>query len=99
VIIGDFNIVSVSSIPAEADAPLLIDADAMLPEAVAGKRLKAIGRGDAEFIKRSGVFDDVEFVHGAAEDFGGQLHMLPVPEFLCPFVAESFNHKDKLRAA
>ena len=43
VIIGDFNVMCVAILPAEADAPLLVDADAVLPTTVSLERFQAIG--------------------------------------------------------
>ena len=49
VVVNDLNILRSCSGPAEADAPLVVDADAVLTVAVALKRLKSIaGRGAQE---------------------------------------------------
>ena len=50
-IIDDFHIVGIAPEPAEADAPLVIDADAVLADAVAMEPLEAIPRGDSEVLK------------------------------------------------
>ena len=44
-IIGDFDVVSISIFPAEADAPVLVDPDAQLAIPVAFKGFQVVGRG------------------------------------------------------
>jgi len=45
-IIRDFHVVGVSFPPREADAPLIVDPNAVLSFAVSGQLLKPIRRGD-----------------------------------------------------
>jgi hypothetical protein len=53
VIIHNFNVVSVACAPAEANAPLLVDSDAVLAFAVALQRFQQVAGGTA--ICRSSV--------------------------------------------
>jgi len=48
VIVDDLDVVRVGSEPAETDAPLIVDSDAVLTRPVAGKFLKAIRGRDAK---------------------------------------------------
>ena len=43
VVVGDLDVVSISVLPGEAEAPLVIDADAVVPPTVALKFLEAMG--------------------------------------------------------
>ena len=45
VVMGDFDVVSISIFPAEADAPVLVDPDVQLAMPVAFKGFQAVGRG------------------------------------------------------
>lgn len=47
-IVDDLDVVGVCSEPAEADAPLIVDSDAVLASPVAGEFFKAVGGRDAE---------------------------------------------------
>lgn len=44
VVVRDFNLPGTTVRPAETDAPLIVDADAVLPRAVTVQRLEAVGR-------------------------------------------------------
>jgi hypothetical protein len=50
-IVYDFNIVSVSLAPTEADTPLVVDPNAVLPLPVSGQFLKAISWRDKKIIQ------------------------------------------------
>jgi hypothetical protein len=52
VVIHDFNLMCAILSPNKADAPLVIDADAVLPFAVALQRLKLVARGNPQASKR-----------------------------------------------
>ncbi len=43
-IIDDFNIVGMTCLPSEADAPLLIDPDAILSSSIAGQLFQTVAR-------------------------------------------------------
>jgi hypothetical protein len=43
-IVDNFYVVSISSAPYEADAPLIVDADAVLPVAVVFQSVKPVAR-------------------------------------------------------
>lgn len=50
-IVYDFNVVSVPLSPTEADAPLVIDPNAVLSLPVSGQFLKAVSRRDKKVIQ------------------------------------------------
>jgi hypothetical protein len=52
-IVGDLDVVSVGIFPNEANAPLIVNANAMLTLAVASQRLQAVARGSQQVPQRS----------------------------------------------
>src|SRR5438128_12681704 len=61
VVIDDLDIFRGVFRPAKADAPLVVDADAVLPLTVMLKRFKPVGRGNAKVVEPVGGGDQVEF--------------------------------------
>jgi hypothetical protein len=51
VVIGNFNVVHVAVSPEEADAPLLIDADAVLTRAVAAEDFEVVAWRETKVFK------------------------------------------------
>jgi hypothetical protein len=51
VVIHDFDIVSVTRLPAEADAPLIVDPNAPLSCAITSKSLEAVSRWNPEIVQ------------------------------------------------
>lgn len=49
VIINDFNVVGIAIMPAKTDAPLIIDADAVLSLSVTREYFQTIARRDSQF--------------------------------------------------
>ena len=54
VVVGDFDFSGTTVCPAEADAPLVVDADAVLPLTVTAQRLEAVGRRQPQVGQRRG---------------------------------------------
>ena len=52
-VVGDFHVLSIGARPAEAEAPLVVEADGVLAAAIAPQGLQAIARRHAE----EGQFD------------------------------------------
>lgn len=96
VVVNNFNFVRVSGIPAEADAPLIVDADAVLPGPVPLKGFKAVAGRNAESLQGGGGIEDVELVNGPLEKIGRKAGALALPELLRLLVAEVRNHPSKL---
>jgi hypothetical protein len=53
-IIHDFNVVGVTLVPKKADAPLVVDADAMLPFSIALQRFQTIARRSLQITQFGG---------------------------------------------
>ena len=51
VIVGDLDVVRVAVLPPEADAPLIVDANTVLPGAIPFQLLQAISGRDAEVLE------------------------------------------------
>jgi len=97
VIIGDFNFVGVVAFPMEADAPLVVDADAVLPESVAAQGFQAVARRDAEFFEVLCFVDDAKLVEGTALNLGGQLrNSLACENRGAPFVTKALYHANRI---
>jgi len=60
-IIHDFNIGHIASFPSEADSPLIVDTNAVLPLPVAFQRFKLIAGRLSEILKGSGTIQIEEF--------------------------------------
>lgn len=71
-VIHDLHVIG-TVVPAEADSPLIVDADAVLPRAVPAQRLQAISRRDAEVCKGDGVVEHSELAARARLNILGQL--------------------------
>jgi len=58
VVVAELDIMGVCVLPAEADPPLVVHANAVLSFAVAGKCLEAIARRDTQFVETNrGVYE------------------------------------------
>jgi hypothetical protein len=55
VIIDYFNVKCVTVLPCEADAPLVIDPDIVLPFAIAFQRLKPVARWHPKVLQQNGT--------------------------------------------
>lgn len=57
VIVGDFHLAGIKSIPPETHPILVVYPDAVLPGPVAFERLEAVARWQAQFVKTGGSFE------------------------------------------
>jgi hypothetical protein len=57
-IIHDFHVPGVAIVPAKADSPLVVHANAVLAQPVVLERLKTISRRRPEFVQRPGGIED-----------------------------------------
>ena len=62
-VVNDFNTVGVALTPGKADAPLAVDADAVLTGPVAFQGLQAISRRNAQVIQRNCIVQNFELAH------------------------------------
>ena len=67
-VVHDLDFMGVALLPSEADAPLIIDPNAVLPGALASKLLESVPGWDTQIIERLSRIDDDELAqHGALE--------------------------------
>jgi len=66
VVVHDLDVVGAGGSPSEAEAPLLVDADAVLPGTIAGQLLEAVTWWDPEITEGLGGIEDQEFAQRCA---------------------------------
>lgn len=71
-VINNFNTMRASISPGKADAPLAVDADAVLPGSVAFEGFQPVPWGNAQVIQGDGVVQDFELAHGCTLDIRRQ---------------------------
>jgi len=92
-VVGDLDGVGVAAGPPEADAPLVVDADAVLTGPVSGELLEPVAWRDAEVGERLGGVQDEEFPAGAALEVGRPAPAgAPFEELLGVVVTEALDH-------
>jgi hypothetical protein len=97
VVIGDFDIMGVSVFPAEADPPLLVDADAELAVAISLQRFEPVGRWNPQVVDVDGLADHGELDEGALLDVRGESSgTLFIPDFPRFLVGEAYQHQVKI---
>jgi hypothetical protein len=64
VIVGDLHLVGITLAPFEADAPLIVDANAVLPGPITGEFLQTIAPWDLQVGQLLGCIQDQEFPEG-----------------------------------
>jgi hypothetical protein len=93
VVIGDFDIEGISLAPAEAEPPLIVDADAVLAGTIPPKCFQTIARRNSQEIEGCRCVQHVEFGNGAMEKIGGETCSLATPKFFRFLVSETLNHR------
>jgi hypothetical protein len=93
VVIGDFYFVGVFYFPAEADAPLVVNANAVLSFAVPRKGFEPVARWNAKFFQASCLVEDTEFIEGTALYLDREFRNLFSIEYAFrAFVCETLYH-------
>ena len=92
-VVADFDIVCTSLVPAETDAPLVIDTDGILPGTVAGKFFEPVARRAAQIADLGGGMEHQGLAFGlpgkGTELAGG---LACGVELLGVFAGEGFDH-------
>src|SRR5690606_26202288 len=100
VLVGDLDLVGVAATPHEADAPLVVDADAVLALAVAVQGLKPVARRNAEVPELRGGVEHHELAVGTRQEVGGQPpNALPAEYPLGVVVGEGLDHAAARRSS
>jgi len=93
VVVGDLDGVGIAALPAEADAPLVVDADAVLTGPFAGELLESVTWWDPEVGEHLGGVEDEEPPEGAALEVGWPaVDGAPFEELLGVAVPEALDH-------
>jgi hypothetical protein len=71
-VIHDLHIVGVAVLPAKADAPLIIDANAVLSLSIPSQRLRPVARRCPKVLKRARVVDLEQFAVCRLDDVVGK---------------------------
>jgi hypothetical protein len=66
VVVGDFDVVRITPAPSEADAPLVIDPDAVLSLSIASEPLKPVPWGYSQLPQRLGCIQEQQLPVGLA---------------------------------
>lgn len=93
-VVGDLDIVGIAIFPAEADSPMVIDPDAPLTGAIAGKLLQPIAGRDAKKVEGGSGAELFQLALGDALHILGKFRRKPAVEKLFGFFAgEGFDHR------
>jgi hypothetical protein len=93
VVIDDRYVASVATLPAEADAVLIIDADAGLPLAVTRELLQVVARRDTEVIEGLGRIQEQQIPQRRTLEWATvPAHRLASEESLRRIIAETTDH-------
>ena len=92
-VVDNLNIVSISFCPGEADAPLVIDSNAVLARAIAREPFQAIAWGHPKIIQVLGSVEHGELSLGNALQVSRELARMPsTKDPLSLAVAKAANH-------
>lgn len=92
-IVGDLYVEGVSVFPAEADVPLVIDADATLAFAVAGEGFQPVASWKTKIVQGQRAVDLIELHNGAADNLRGKAFRAFALEYLGRlFALEALDH-------
>lgn len=79
-VVHDFNVMRVLSIPNKTDAPLIVYSDGMLPFPVSAQGFQVIPRRVSEIVDARGLPYHHEFGQRPSLQINGQLRTLSVPD-------------------
>ena len=92
-VIHDLHVAGVPVLPAEADTPLVIDANAVLAGAAALEGFQPVRGWNAQVSESAGVVEHTEFAAGGVLNTGREpAGGLPLPNPLCLGTVEVLNH-------
>jgi len=92
-IVDDFNFMRIASAPLETDAPLTIDADAMLAFVVAFKHFKFVARRNHQVFQSNSRIQQSQFRQGRFLNIAWQLaRIFAIPDFFGFTVAKTCDH-------
>jgi len=92
-LVRHFDVVGVVLLPTEADAPLVIDANAMLASAIARQSFQPIGRRNPQIVQALSDIELYQLAPRKAVQFGGKVGQeLTLKKPLGVLVVEGLDH-------
>jgi hypothetical protein len=93
-IIHDLNIARVPILPAKANPPLIVDADAVLTGATSLERFQPVGGWNTQIDEATGVVEHTELAAGCVLNVGRKsAGQLPLPNPGCFGALKILNHR------
>lgn len=97
-IVNDLDLMGITCLPSEADAPLVVDPDTVLPGALPSKPLEPVPWRATQIIERlSGINDDQLAQHGALKLARISADAFPLEEPLSVLITEALDHFAKIK--
>lgn len=92
-VVHDFDMVRIALMPAKADAPLVVNADAVLAFSVAFERFQPVRRRNPQLIEIGDVIEHAQFTARDVLDIARQAaRRRTCPDFLDFLVGKGVNH-------
>jgi hypothetical protein len=92
VVVNYFNIPGIAVTPFKADAPSVVNANAVLPDPVANQCLQMVGGRDAQVLQSSGNFKLVKFAERSPLTGCESFHSAMTEKRLCIFATKRLYH-------
>jgi hypothetical protein len=97
VVVGDLDLCGARGGPSEADAPLVVNADAVLSLAVAVQLLEAVTRWNPKVVDVLGGVEDQELAIGNSLKIGAELaDVRAIPDELGFLIRERLDHSKSI---
>jgi hypothetical protein len=91
-VINNLDRMSAAILPDEADAPLIVDSDAVLTSPVSFQTLKSVARGNIQTVQRDSGVEQLQLDPRRLRDGFEPLHADVVEELFSIFAAETDDH-------
>jgi hypothetical protein len=93
VVVGDLDVCRACGGPGEADAPLVVDADAVLSSAATVQLLETVARWDSQIVDVLSGVEDQEFAISNSLKVGAKFtDVFAIPDELGFFIRERLDH-------
>jgi hypothetical protein len=95
VVIDDLDVIGVPVLPAEADAPLIVDANTVLARAVALELFKSVAGRNTQVLELLGGIDETNLTEHEPEQVGGEPpDTLSLEQALGVPIREALDHQE-----
>ena len=94
-VVDDLDVMCVPVLPAKADAPLIVDANAVLARAVAFELFESVAGRDTQVLELLGGIDEAELTEHESKEAGREpSDVLPLKHALRVPVREALDHPE-----